>query len=406
MLLENIKIAYDSLQKNFLRSFLTVTIISVGMMSIMGIITAIESIEISIKSNFITMGSNTFKIKDKNQKNLPSVFGKSKKRVEKINYRQALKITEKYTKSASVSSILSRTFKIRRNNNETNPNVTLVGTDKNYLLTSGYFIENGRNFSKNEIQTGSNVVLIGSSIKERLFDESYEIDQKVSIAGTKFKVIGSLKEKGTSFGFNSDNIILMPIDIGRKFIANRMNYEINVISKNADSLDYFIGQVIADFRKIRKLKPSENNNFKIVKSDNLASRLIQNIQFITFSTTLIGLMTLFGASIGLMNIMLVSVSERTREIGLRKSLGANSITIRNQFLTESILICQIGGAIGILMGIAIGNVVSMLIDGEFVFPTLWTLFSALLCFVVGIISGIYPAVKASKLSPVEALRYN
>tara|TARA_B100000989_G_scaffold58958_1_gene40175 strand:- start:1016 stop:2236 length:1221 start_codon:yes stop_codon:yes gene_type:complete len=406
MLLENIKIAYDSLQKNFLRSFLTVTIISVGMMSIMGIITAIESIEISIKSNFITMGSNTFKIKDKNQKNLPSVFGKSKKRVEKINYRQALKITEKYTKSASVSTILSRTFKIRRNNYETNPNVTLVGTDKNYLLTSGYFIENGRNFSKNEIQTGSNVVLIGSSIKERLFDESYEIDQKVSIAGTKFKVIGSLKEKGTSFGFNSDNIILMPIDIGRKFIANRMNYEINVISKNADSLDYFIGQVIADFRKIRKLKPSENNNFKIVKSDNLASRLIQNIQFITFSTTLIGLMTLFGASIGLMNIMLVSVSERTREIGLRKSLGANSITIRNQFLTESILICQIGGAIGILMGIAIGNVVSMLIDGEFVFPTLWTLFSALLCFVVGIISGIYPAVKASKLSPVEALRYN
>ena len=198
----------------------------------------------------------------------------------------------------------------------------------------------------------------------------------------------------------------MPIDIGRKFIANRMNYEINVISKNADSLDYIIGQVTADFRKIRKLKPSDNNNFKIVKSDNLASRLIENIQFITFSTTLIGLMTLFGASIGLMNIMLVSVSERTREIGLRKSIGANSRIIRNQFLTESILICQIGGAIGILMGIAIGNVVSVLIEGAFVFPTLWTLVSVLLCFVVGVISGIYPAVRASKLSPVESLRYN
>tara|TARA_X000000950_G_scaffold112020_2_gene141076 strand:- start:883 stop:2103 length:1221 start_codon:yes stop_codon:yes gene_type:complete len=406
MLLENIKIAYDSLKKNFLRSFLTVTIISIGMMAIMGIITAIESIETSIESNFITMGSNTFKIKDKNQKNLASVSGKSKKKVEKINYRQALKITEKYQKAASVSSTLSRTFKIRRNNFETNPNVTLVGTDKNYVLTSGYFIERGRNFSENEIQTGSNVVLIGSSVKERLFDESYEIDQKVSIAGTKFKVIGSLKEKGTSFGFNADNIILMPIDIGRKFIANRMNYEINIISKNTDSLDYIIGQVTADFRKIRKLRPIENNNFKIVKSDNLAARLIQNIQFITFSTTLIGLMTLFGASIGLMNIMLVSVSERTREIGLRKSLGANSRIIRNQFLTESILICQIGGAIGILMGIAIGNVVSVLIEGAFVFPTLWTLVSVLLCFVVGIMSGIYPAVKASKLSPVEALRYN
>ncbi|RPG52469.1 MAG: FtsX-like permease family protein [Flavobacteriales bacterium TMED84] len=406
MLLENIKIAYDSLKKNFLRSFLTVTIISIGMMAIMGIITAIESIETSIESNFITMGSNTFKIKDKNQKNLASVSGKSKKKVEKINYRQALKITEKYQKAASVSSTLSRTFKIRRNNLETNPNVTLVGTDKNYVLTSGYFIERGRNFSENEIQTGSNVVLIGSSVKERLFDESYEIDQKVSIAGTKFKVIGSLKEKGTSFGFNADNIILMPIDIGRKFIANRMNYEINIISKNTDSLDYIIGQVTADFRKIRKLRPIENNNFKIVKSDNLAARLIQNIQFITFSTTLIGLMTLFGASIGLMNIMLVSVSERTREIGLRKSLGANSRIIRNQFLTESILICQIGGAIGILMGIAIGNVVSVLIEGAFVFPTLWTLVSVLLCFVVGIMSGIYPAVKASKLSPVEALRYN
>ena len=384
---------------------MTVTIISIGMMAIMGIITAIESIEASIESNFITMGSNTFKIKDKNQKNLASVSGKSKRKVEKINYRQALKIVEKYPRVASVSSILSRTFKIRRNKFETNPNVTLVGTDKNYISTSGYFIERGRNFSENEIHSGSNVVLIGSSVK-KLFDESYEIDQKVSIAGTKFKVIGSLKEKGTSFGFNSDNIILMPIDIGRKFIANRMNYEINIISLHADSLNYIIGQVTSDFRKIRKLKPLENNNFKIVKSDNLASRLIENIQFITFSTTLIGLMTLFGASIGLMNIMLVSVSERTREIGLRKSIGANSRTIRNQFLTESILICQIGGAIGILMGIAIGNVVSILIDGVFIFPTFWTLVSILLCFLVGIISGIYPAIKASKLSPVEALRYN
>ena len=198
MLSENIKIAYDSLKKNFLRSFLTVTIISIGMTAIMGIITAIESIETSIESNFITMGSNTFKIKDKSQKNLASVSGKSKKKIEKISYRHALKIVEKYPKYASVSSVLSRTFKIRRNNFETNPNVTLVGTDKNYISTSGYFIESGRNFSENEIQTGSNVVLIGSSVKDRLFDESYEIDQKVSIAGTKFKVIGSLKEKGTS----------------------------------------------------------------------------------------------------------------------------------------------------------------------------------------------------------------
>ena len=406
MFLENIKIAYYSIKKSFLRSFLTVTIISIGMMAIMGIITAIESIEASIESNFITMGSNTFKIKDKNQKNLASVSGKSKRKVEKINYRQALKIVEKYPRVASVSSILSRTFKIRRNKFETNPNVTLVGTDKNYISTSGYFIERGRNFSENEIHSGSNVVLIGSSVKKKLFDKSNEIDQKESIAGTKLKVIGSLKKKGISFGFNSDHIMLMPIAIGRKFIAYRVNYEINVISLHADSLNYIIGQVTSDFRKIRKLKPLENNNFKIVKSDNLASRLIENIQFITFSTTLIGLMTLFGASIGLMNIMLVSVSERTREIGLRKSIGANSRTIRNQFLTESILICQIGGAIGILMGIAIGNVVSILIDGVFIFPTFWTLVSILLCFLVGIISGIYPAIKASKLSPVEALRYN
>ncbi len=406
MLFENIKIAYDSLKKNFLRSILTVTIISIGIMAIMGIITSIESIEKSIESNFISMGSNTFKIKDKNQKKLASVSGKSKMRVEKINYHQALEIAEKYSRVASVSSILSRTFKIRRDKFETNPNVTLIGTDYNYINTSGYFVNNGRNFSKNEIQAGSNVVLIGNFVREKLFDDNYEINQKISIAGSKFKVIGSLKEKGAGFGFNSDNIILMPIDIGRKFIANRMNYEINIISKNADSLDYMIGEVISDFRKIRKLKPKESNNFKIVKSDNLASRLIQNIQFITFSTTLIGLMTLFGASIGLTNIMLVSVSERTREIGLRKSIGANSKTIRNQFLTESILICQIGGAIGILMGIAIGNVVSILIDGVFIFPTFWTIVSVFICFFVGIISGIYPALKASKLSPVEALRYN
>ncbi len=406
MLFENINIAFDSLKKNFLRSFLTITIISIGIMAIIGIITAIESIEASIESNFITMGSNTFKIKDKNQKEIASVFGKSKKRINKINFREALELKEKYPNLASVCSIISRTFKIRRNNFETNPNVTVIGTDDNYLTTSGYFIKNGRNFSKNEILSASNVVLIGSSIKKKLFMDGSEIDKKISIGGTKFKVIGSLKEKGSSFGFSSDNIILLPIDAGRKFISEKMNFEINLISKNTDSLDYIIGQVVTDFRKIRKLNPVDGNCFKIVKSDKLSSRLIKNIQFITFSTTLIGLMTLFGASIGLMNIMLVSVSERTREIGLRKSIGASSNIIRKQFLTESILICQIGGVIGILMGIAIGNVVSILIDGVFIFPKFWALGSIFLCFFVGLISGIYPAIKASKLSPVEALRYN
>ena len=407
MYIENIIIALRSIRANLLRSLLTIMIISIGIMSLVGILTAIDSIKSSINENFTSIGSNTFNIKSKSGSLNVGKRGKKPKKNQKITFREAKDFKEIFgiNNQVSISSLLTGTATVKYKTKKTNPNIRIWGSDEFYLANSGYILSEGRNFSLDEINYGRFSIIIGNDLKNELFPYETAIGKRISVGNNKFNVIGVLASKGSSFGFSSDRATIIPIDIGRQFIESRMSYVISIMVNDVAALNNTISQSIATFRNIRGLTPLQEDDFRIVKSDNLVNILIDNIKYVTISATLIGFITLLGAAIGLMNIMLVSVTERTREIGTRIALGATPKLIRNQFLIESIVICQLGGIFGIILGVISGNVVALFTDGFFVIPWLWIISSIFLCFCVGISTGIFPAIQASKLNPIDALRY-
>jgi len=288
----------------------------------------------------------------------------------------------------------------------TNNNITIKGTDENFLLVEGYKIAKGRSITQEDVEYGRNVVVIGSEVEEKIFPGIYALDKIITLDKRPYKVIGVLEKRGTSFGGGGDKVAIIPITSMRKsFIDNKRSYTINAYVENPQELDYYIQVATGIFRLIRKLKPIDDNNFVAVKSDSFVESLMENLALLTLSATAIAIITLFGASIGLMNIMLVSVTERTKEIGLRKALGATKNHILFQFLVEAIVICQLGGLLGTILGISIGNLIGSFLGNEFIIPWNWVILSVVICFVVGVISGIYPARKAAQLDPIEALRY-
>ncbi|MCF8296719.1 MAG: ABC transporter permease [Saprospiraceae bacterium] len=393
-----------SIRSNLLRTIITVLIIAVGIMALVGILTAIDSIKHSISSSFTAMGSNTFSIVNQQMR----LGGNRAKRYKTISYDEAKIFKENYSFSTSTSiySWATGIATVKYKKEKTDPNVGVLGIDDNYLNNSGYELNSGRNFSVNEIDNGRNVVIIGSNIKSKIFKNKEDpIGKLIKIGPGKYTVIGVLEEKGSSIGFGGDKNCFIPIENIRKYQIPNRSYTISVMVKNPELIDVAVGEAIGLFRIIRKIKVGDDNNFDVRKSDNLVKQLLENIKYVTMAATIIGFITLLGAAIGLMNIMLVSVTERTKEIGIRKSAGATKQDIRNQFLVEAIVICQIGGLVGIILGIIIGNLISMLTGGSFIIPWLWIIFGVVLCIIVGLISGIYPAVKAAKLDPIDALRY-
>jgi putative ABC transport system permease protein len=408
LLRENIRMALLSIKSQSLRTFLTIMIIALGISALVGILTAIDVIKDSITNNFTTMGANTFNIRNRSS-NVRIGGARQKREVfRRISYDEAIRFKEdfKFPSKVGITCVGSRAATIKYNSEKTNPNIAIFGGDENYLLTAGYDLEDGRNFSSREVESGANVVIIGNEIKIRLFPKQSAIDKVISIGGQKAKVIGVFKEKGSSIGFGGDKMVLLPVlNVRKNFGSNDMSFVLNVLSITPELLDATTAEATGLFRKIRKLGVKERQNFEITRSDNLSTMLIGNLSYVTIAATLIAIITLLGAAIGLMNIMLVSVTERTREIGVRKAIGATSDSIRNQFLIEAVVICQLGGIFGIILGILIGNGVSFFFDQGFVIPWVWMILAAVLCFVVGLLSGLIPAVKAAKLDPIDALRF-
>ena len=405
---ENVKVAMQSVKGNKLRTFLTAIIIAIGITALVGILTSIDAIEGSLNNTFSSMGANSFTIRNRGIGIRIGGGGQRPKRYKSIDYRQATAFKSNFDFPATISVNTFASFggTAKYGNEKTNPNISVIGADENYLISAGYKIASGRNFSQSELNYGTSVVIIGDEIKTRLFPNTDPINRTISIGNNKFRIVGLLVAKGSSVGFGGDKICIIPLLRAKQVMTiSNPSYTISVMSDDPAQMEYAIGEATSLFRNVRNLKIADENNFEITKSDAIAQTLVENLKFVRIGGIVIGAITLIGAAIALMNIMIVSVTERTREIGIRKAIGATPLVIRRQFLIEAIVICLMGGITGVILGILIGNLLSMVMGGSFIMPWVWTILGLTLCIGVGLMSGLYPAVKASKLDPVDSLRY-
>lgn len=419
---DSVELAFRTIKGNKLRTGITVAIIAFGIMALVGIITAITSMNQSLSESFSTMGANSFSIRfndrtirvgggnNEVKRTSARALKEKKSNTRKIiTYREARLFKERYSFPARVSISVNGpgSAVVSSGDVKTNPNVRILGADENYLLQSGYTLAEGRNFNRIDVESGRNICILGNKVAENLFGKGVDpVDRVIKVSGVKYRVIGLTKEKGSSSFLNADNIVITTYNnVRRQFNTQGSTFNIGVMVNDIKDLDPAISEAIGTFRPIRNLAIGEQNNFYIDKSDSIAEIFKSSLGAITTAAAFIGLITLFGAAIGLMNIMLVAVNERTREIGLIKAIGGKSKSIRTQFLFESVLISLIGAVLGIILGVIVGNVVGIFLETSFVIPWLWVILGIVVCTIVGLSAGLYPAVKAAALDPIIALRY-
>ena len=406
---ENIKIAIGSVRTQLLRTILTVLIIAIGITALVGILTVVAALENTLSADFASMGANTFNI---NQYENTTRNRRNDER-EVINpiisYPEAVAFQDKYKypfTETSLSFTATSRAEVKYEATETDPEITVVGVDENFIPNSGLETSLGRNFNGFDIDNNTYVCVVGSDFEKGLLKDVNPVNKIISIRGAKFKVIGVLKEKGSTFGNSQDLRVLIPIQVARSlFTAPNINYSLSVMVNKKELLEQAIANATSTMRRVRKLSPVKDNNFGVVRSDDLINRILSITQYLGLASWLIGVITVLGSSIALMNIMIVSVTERTREIGVRKALGAKKSTIAFQFFIETLLIGQLGGLVGIVFGILIGFGIATAMDFTFVIPWGAIMAAFITSFIVAIVSGLYPAIKAAVLDPIEALRY-
>lgn len=407
---ENIAEGLRSIKGNLLRTILTALIISLGITSLVGILTAIDGIQSSVDNSFSGLGANSFDIRNR-PANQMRREGQKEKRFKNIDYRQATRYKYLFLAKGKVSlrTSVSGNAIVKYESKKTNPNVRLWGIDDNSIELKGYKIGGGRSFSNNEFLNAANVCILGVDVIEQLFEKKSPLNQEIVVNGIKLKIVGLLAKKGNMMGGGDDRIVMVPLETGRKIAVGRnLTFDITTSSTKVENLDNFMEEARGVMRKVRKDPLSAEDSFSIDRSDSIAKSFESITSSLQLGGFVIGFITLLGAAIALMNIMMVSVSERTREIGIRKSLGATPFRILQQFLIEAIVICLIGGIGGIILAIPIGNLIAQGISSgaaSFIIPWLWMTVGIIICILVGLFSGIYPAYKASKLDPVDALRY-
>ena len=410
-LFSNIEESIKAILENKLRTILTALIIAIGITALVGILTAIDGIQASVDDSFASLGVNSFTIQEKRTQGGRNQRGRSEKNFPPIHYSDVREFRKRFDfpSQISVNTLVTGNAEVKYLSKKTNPNIRVYGVDDDYIVTEGYELESGRNFTSFDLDKGTNVAIVGYETIKALFDPNeHPLDKEINLFGSRFKIIGIMKEMGSvGGGGNADRKILVPLEKGRQLGSNReLDYTINVLISNAANMETAMGEATSMMRAIRQDPIGGELSFEIDVKKSLSEQLGEITGYLRIGGFAIGLITLLGASVALMNIMMVSVTERTREIGVRKALGATPRRIRQQFLIEAIVICQIGGLAGVLFGMGIGNIVASFMNVErFIVPWMWILSALAICIGVGIFSGYYPAYKASRLDPIESLRF-
>ncbi|WP_405198927.1 ABC transporter permease [Christiangramia sp. LLG6405-1] len=407
LLRENIRIALSSIRNQSLRTVLTVLIIAIGITALVGILSAVAALENTISQDFASMGANTFNLQRYEFRE--RISNEDRKVNPTISYREVTEFKEKFQfpfTETAISFTGTGSAEIKYQNEKTDPDISVLGVNEYYLENSGLEVEEGREFNIFDINNNNNVAVIGADYKDGIFNGMDPVNKTISIRGAKFRVIGILESKGSTFGNNQDLRVFIPIQHARSIFSQpNINYSLSVKVEDKEVLESAMDEAIITFRNIRGLNPKEDNNFGIERSDDLINRILQITGALNIAAWIISIITIFGSSIALMNIMLVSVTERTREIGVRKALGAKKNTIAMQFFLETLVIGQLGGLLGILLGILIGWAVSSSLDFDFTTPWKAMLWATGITIFVAILAGSYPAAKAAKQDPIESLRY-
>jgi len=402
---ESIKLAFNSIRASKLRSILTLLGIAVGLFSIIIVMTAISAIQQSVVDAFNQIGTNNFIVQK-----WPAIQMGPHDRTRRNRKNLTIKEGEKLIELTSLPSVIGisvnrggRTIKYK--NEKTNPNVSIVGANYDFFIARDLKIADGRNFTKADDETSREVAVIGSDIAERLFKRIPPIGQTIKTENINAEVIGVFEKRGSVLGQSQDNFICIPLSVFEKTFGTERSANFVVMSKSKELVDETIEEVIGAMRKIRKVPAGSENDFEIVTNEQLIEQFNGITKYFKIGAGVVAFIALLAAGIGIMNIMLVSVTERTREIGIRKAIGARKQNIMAQFVIEAVSLSWFGGLIGILLGLIGGNIVAVVLGVNVVIPLDWILIGLFVTTFVGVVFGVYPALKAANLDPIEALRY-
>ncbi len=404
---ESIKLAYSSIAGNKLRSILTLIGIAVGLFSIIIVMTAISAVQKSVEDTFNRIGTNNFIVQKWPALQMGGPHRRRDFRNRKdLEVKEGEKLREMTSLPTAVGISLSTGGRtIKYGNEKTNPNVYVAGVNFDYFIALELKVSEGRNFSKSDNDFSKPVAVVGTDIVDRLFKNINPIGHTIRVDKFSYEIIGVFEKRGSILGQSQDNFICVPLSVFQKHFGSERSAAFAVMAKNKDLIDETMDEVIGAMRKIRKVPTGMENDFEIVTNEQLIEQFNDITKYFKLGSGVVAFISLLAAGIGIMNIMLVSVTERTREIGIRKAVGAKRKNILTQFIIEALSLSWFGGMIGILLGVIGGNLVAVLLGVSVVLPIDWIVIGLIVTSFVGIVFGVYPAYKAANLDPIEALRY-
>jgi putative ABC transport system permease protein len=406
---ESLVMAIAAIRSSKLRSILTILGIVVGIFSIISVMTALGVLRNSIEQGMTQLGANTFQVQkfSRDFNTTPEQRRKMRNRRD-LTYEQALQVQDKASLASAVGiEIVSGGKIVYWEGKATNPNIAIFGESVEGITTNDWTVEMGRGLNNQDVNMAQPVIVLGQAVVEKLFPPSVNpVGESVRIDNGVYRIIGLFEKKGSVLGGNQDNFVVIPITTYfHKYGKDSRSLHIMVQARNRNVMDDAIEQVRGILRTARKVPPGAEDDFSYFSNDSLITQFNEFTFYLRLGVLVVSSISLVAAGVGIMNIMLVSVTERTREIGIRKSIGAEKSDILSQFITEAVILCEIGGILGVLLGIGGGNIVSVLTGAPAIIPWDWTVIGLVACSLVGLVFGVYPAWKAANLDPIEALRY-